>query len=106
MLGRPWYEDGKKLTKQNTFNDFIDVTKGLVEQGYGAKDQVFAVGGSAGGLLMGAIINQALSCIAVLAHMFHLLMLLQRCLMNRFHSPLMSMMNGVTRTTKHTMTTC
>ncbi len=59
MLGRPWYEDGKKLTKQNTFNDFIDVTKELVEEGYGAKDKVFAVGGSAGGLLMGAIINQA-----------------------------------------------
>ncbi|MGR5238907.1 S9 family peptidase [Vibrio alfacsensis] len=59
MLGRPWYEDGKKLTKQNTFSDFIDVTKGLVDEGYGAKDKVFAVGGSAGGLLMGAIINQA-----------------------------------------------
>lgn len=59
MLGRPWYEDGKKLTKQNTFNDFIDATKNLVEKGYGAKDKVFAVGGSAGGLLMGAIINQA-----------------------------------------------
>jgi oligopeptidase B len=59
MLGRPWYEDGKKLTKQNTFNDFIDVTKGLTEAGYGAKDKVFAVGGSAGGLLMGAVINQA-----------------------------------------------
>ncbi|WP_318462022.1 S9 family peptidase [Photobacterium leiognathi] len=59
MLGRPWYEEGKKLTKQNTFNDFIDVTKALVEQGYGAKDKIFAVGGSAGGLLMGAIANQA-----------------------------------------------
>ncbi|WP_417438733.1 S9 family peptidase [Idiomarina sp.] len=59
MLGRPWYEDGKKLTKQNTFNDFVDVTKALVEQGYGAKDKVFAMGGSAGGLLMGAVINQA-----------------------------------------------
>ncbi|WP_305812170.1 S9 family peptidase [Photobacterium leiognathi] len=59
MLGRPWYEDGKKMTKQNTFNDFIDVTKALVEQGYGAKDKIFAVGGSAGGLLMGAIANQA-----------------------------------------------
>ncbi|WP_283598793.1 S9 family peptidase [Photobacterium phosphoreum] len=59
MLGRPWYDDGKKLTKQNTFNDFIDVTRSLVEQGYGAKDKIFAVGGSAGGLLMGAIINQA-----------------------------------------------
>jgi len=59
MLGRPWYEDGKKLTKQNTFNDFVDVTKALVEQGYGAKDKVFVMGGSAGGLLMGAVINQA-----------------------------------------------
>lgn len=59
MLGRPWYEDGKKLNKKNTFNDFVDVTKALVEQGYGAKDKVFAMGGSAGGLLMGAVINQA-----------------------------------------------
>ncbi|CAM3703435.1 S9 family peptidase [Vibrio aquimaris] len=59
MLGRPWYEDGKKLTKQNTFNDFIDVTRELTKAGYGSKDKVFAVGGSAGGLLMGAVINQA-----------------------------------------------
>jgi len=59
MLGRPWYEDGKKLSKKNTFNDFVDVTKSLVEQGYGAEDKVFAMGGSAGGLLMGAVINQA-----------------------------------------------
>jgi oligopeptidase B len=59
MLGRPWYEDGKMLNKKNTFTDFIDVTKGLVEQKYGAKDKVFAVGGSAGGLLMGAVINMA-----------------------------------------------
>jgi len=59
MLGRPWYDDGKKLTKMNTFNDFIDVTKGLVTQKYGHKDNVFASGGSAGGLLMGAVINMA-----------------------------------------------
>jgi len=59
MLGRPWYEDGKKLTKMNTFNDFIDVTHALVEQKYGNKDNIFAAGGSAGGLLMGAIINMA-----------------------------------------------
>jgi oligopeptidase B len=59
MLGRSWYEDGKKLTKKNTFNDFIDVTKALTKQGYGDKSRVFAVGGSAGGLLMGAIMNQA-----------------------------------------------
>ncbi|MGB0834774.1 MAG: S9 family peptidase [Psychrobium sp.] len=57
MLGRPWYEDGKKLTKMNTFTDFIDVTKGLVEQKYGNKDNIFAAGGSAGGLLMGAVMN-------------------------------------------------
>jgi oligopeptidase B len=59
MLGREWYETGKMKHKQNTFNDFIDVTKALVEQGYGAKDKIFASGGSAGGLLMGAIVNQA-----------------------------------------------
>ncbi len=59
MLGRPWYEDGKKFTKKNTFNDFIDVTKALTKQGYADKSRVFAVGGSAGGLLMGAIMNQA-----------------------------------------------
>ncbi len=59
MLGRPWYEDGKKLHKKNTFNDFIDVTKGLIAQGYGDAKRVYAQGGSAGGLLMGAVINQA-----------------------------------------------
>lgn len=59
MLGRAWYEDGKMLNKKNTFNDFVDVTKVLTEQKYGAKDKVFAYGGSAGGLLMGAVINQA-----------------------------------------------
>ena len=59
MLGRDWYEQGKKQHKQNSFNDFIDVTKALVAQGYGAQDKVFASGGSAGGLLMGAVVNQA-----------------------------------------------
>lgn len=59
MLGRSWYEHGKKQHKQNSFNDFIDVTKALTEQGYGNKSKVFASGGSAGGLLMGAVANQA-----------------------------------------------
>jgi oligopeptidase B len=59
MLGRAWYEQGKKQHKQNSFNDFIDVTKALVEQGYGDNDKVFASGGSAGGLLMGGVVNQA-----------------------------------------------
>ena len=59
MLGRSWYEQGKKQHKQNSFNDFIDVTKALIEQGYANKNKVFASGGSAGGLLMGAVVNQA-----------------------------------------------
>ena len=58
-MGREWYEDGKLLKKQNTFNDFIDVTRGLVKLGYAAPDRVGAAGGSAGGLLMGAVANQA-----------------------------------------------
>lgn len=56
-MGRAWYEDGKKLKKKNTFNDFVDVTEALVQQKYAAKDKVFAQGGSAGGLLMGAVAN-------------------------------------------------
>ncbi len=58
-MGRAWYEDGKLLKKQNTFNDFVDVTRELVRQGYAAKDRVAGSGGSAGGLLMGAVANQA-----------------------------------------------
>lgn len=59
MLGRDWYEQGKKEHKQNSFNDFVDATNALVAQGYGAQDKVFASGGSAGGLLMGSVVNQA-----------------------------------------------
>jgi oligopeptidase B len=58
-MGRAWYEDGKLLNKKNTFTDFIDVTHYLVKQGYAAPDRVAALGGSAGGLLMGAIANMA-----------------------------------------------
>lgn len=58
-MGRQWYDDGKLLHKQNTFNDFIDVTEALVKQGYAARDRVGASGGSAGGLLMGAVANLA-----------------------------------------------
>ena len=57
-LGRKWYEDGKMMKKKNTFNDFIDVTEGLLNEGYGDRERVYAGGGSAGGLLMGAVINQ------------------------------------------------
>ncbi|MDZ4822989.1 MAG: S9 family peptidase [Flavobacteriales bacterium] len=58
-LGRFWYEDGKLLKKKNTFTDFIDCGEFLVEQKYVAKDKLFAMGGSAGGLLMGAVTNMA-----------------------------------------------
>jgi oligopeptidase B len=56
-LGRRWYESGKLLSKKNTFTDFIDATEFLVREKYAARDKVFAAGGSAGGLLMGAIVN-------------------------------------------------
>ena len=56
-LGRRWYEDGKLLHKMNTFTDFIDVTEFLVREKYAAPNRVAATGGSAGGLLMGAIAN-------------------------------------------------
>jgi oligopeptidase B len=58
-LGRWWYEDGKLLKKKNTFTDFIDCGKYLVEQGYTSPEKLFARGGSAGGLLMGAVANMA-----------------------------------------------
>ncbi len=58
-MGRHWYEDGKLLKKKNTFTDFIDCTRFLLKEGYGNPYKVFAMGGSAGGLLMGAIVNMA-----------------------------------------------
>jgi len=58
-LGRRWYDQGRLLHKRNSFTDFIDVTDMLVEQGFGARDRVCAQGGSAGGLLMGAVANLA-----------------------------------------------
>ncbi|MCX2742947.1 S9 family peptidase [Mangrovivirga sp. M17] len=59
LKGREWYEEGKMFKKQNTFNDFVDVAKGLIEKKYTGPEHMYAMGGSAGGLLMGAVINQA-----------------------------------------------
>lgn len=56
-LGRQWYEDGKLLKKKNTFTDFIDCSKFLIENKYTSADHLYAMGGSAGGLLMGAVVN-------------------------------------------------
>ena len=56
-LGREWYEDGKLLTKMNTFTDFIDCSDHLIQNNYTSSKHLYAMGGSAGGLLMGAIIN-------------------------------------------------
>lgn len=68
-LGRSWYDNGKLLHKQNSFNDFEDVTRGLLAEKYGAAGKVVAAGGSAGGLLMGAVVNQAPELyLAVAAH--------------------------------------
>ncbi len=58
-LGYRWYLDGKLEKRTNTFNDFVDVTRFLIEQGFSAPGRVTAAGGSAGGELMGAIVNQA-----------------------------------------------
>ena len=56
-LGRNWYEDGKLFHKKNTFNDFVDASKFLIEKEYTSSDHLYAEGGSAGGLLMGVIVN-------------------------------------------------
>ena len=58
-MGRSWYEDGKKQKKRNTFTDFIDVAKYLIEENYTTPNQLIARGGSAGGLLVGAVANMA-----------------------------------------------
>lgn len=56
-LGRKWYDEGKMFKKKNTFYDFIDSGKFLIDKGYANKEKLFAMGGSAGGLLMGAVVN-------------------------------------------------
>ena len=56
-MGRSWYEDGKMLKKKNTFYDFIDAGSHLVDKGYTSRSHMYAQGGSAGGLLIGAVIN-------------------------------------------------
>lgn len=58
-MGRLWYEDGKMMKKINTFNDFIDCGEFLVKEKYTSKGHLYAMGGSAGGLLMGAVANMA-----------------------------------------------
>ena len=58
-LGYQWFLDGKLAKRNNTFNDFVDVTRGLIAEGYAKEGRVAAQGGSAGGELMGAIVNQA-----------------------------------------------
>jgi oligopeptidase B len=58
-LGRQWYEDGKLLKKKNTFTDFIDCSQFLIQEKYTSSAHLYAEGGSAGGLLMGAVINLA-----------------------------------------------
>lgn len=56
-MGRKWYEDGKMFKKKNTFTDFVDCSEYLIKKQYCSSEKLFAMGGSAGGLLMGAVIN-------------------------------------------------
>lgn len=58
-LGRQWYEDGKLLKKKNTFTDFIDCSKFVINENYTSPEHLYAEGGSAGGLLMGVVVNEA-----------------------------------------------
>ncbi|WP_396164405.1 S9 family peptidase [Flavobacterium sp.] len=58
-LGREWYENGKLLQKKNTFTDYVDCSKFMIDQKYTSAEHLYAEGGSAGGLLMGAIVNMA-----------------------------------------------
>src|SRR3546814_5696646 len=58
-LGRRWYLQGKAFERRNTFNDFVDAGRGLIALGYTSQGRISASGGSAGGELMGAVINQA-----------------------------------------------
>ena len=58
-MGRAWYENGKLFNKKNTFTDYIDCGKALVDLGYTSPDHLYGMGGSAGGLLMGAVMNMA-----------------------------------------------
>ena len=58
-LGREWYENGKLFQKKNTFTDFIDVSEFLIQENYTSSNHLYAMGGSAGGLLMGAVVNMA-----------------------------------------------
>lgn len=57
-MGRDWYDNGRTMNKKNTFFDFIDVTEGLVQAKYAHPKRIYAMGGSAGGLLMGAVMNE------------------------------------------------
>jgi oligopeptidase B len=59
FLGRPWYDDGKMQNKLNSFYDFVDCAKFLLQEKYSSTDGLFAMGGSAGGLLMGGVVNFA-----------------------------------------------
>ena len=58
-MGRHWYEDGKLFNKMNTFNDYIDCGQAMVDEKFTSSDHMYAMGGSAGGLLMGAVMNMA-----------------------------------------------
>ena len=95
-MGRPWYENGKMLQKKNTFFDFIDVSEYLIQEKWTSKDKLFANGGSAGGLLMGAIINYRPDLYkGYTSSCSFCRCLLRPCWMKQFHLPQANGKNGV-----------
>jgi len=106
-MGRQWYEDGKLLKKKNTFTDFIACSEYLIEQKYTNPDKLFAMGGSAGGLLMGAIANMRPDLYkGIIAQVPWVDVVTTICWMQVFRSQPASTMNGEIRTTKNITNTC
>ena len=71
--GMKWWKEGKLLNKKNTFEDYIHVAKFLIEKGYSSKGKIIGMGGSAGGLLMGAVVNQSPELFLGMLWLFRLL---------------------------------
>ena len=104
--GRRWYEAGRLGRKWNTFNDFVDVTDFLVARGYGARDRVFAAGGSAGGLLVGVIGNVAPQKYRGLSLTCRSWTSSRPCSTSRFRSRRSNTRSGAIRTSANTTNTC
>ena len=105
-LGRAWYDDGRLLNKRNSFNDFIDVTHDLVARGYAAPSKVFAMGGSAGGMLMAVIANMSPQDYRAIIAQVPFVDVVTTMLDEASRSPRTNTMNGETPPTGAATSTC